>query len=107
MYKESVKQLKIVLINIAVTIDEYGNIYGGELLEYLCTYNRNTLFVHADTTVSASLGFIEKHCKFTPFGYGLRNLLNKVFEDNHCVNAYEYLLRYQEVKKTNEFNNHI
>ena len=103
MYNEAISQVKYSLINIAITADEYGNVYCGELLEYLCTYNRNTLFIHADVTISASLGFVESHCKMTPFGLALKNLLNKVFDDNHCMDSYIYLLKYKEAAEYNEF----
>lgn len=105
MYKNGVYQTKLFFTGIAIVADEYGNIYCGELLEYLCCYNRNTLFLDSDTTVSASLGYIEAYGKFTRFGYALRSLLNRTFEPNHCLNAYEYLERYKAVKDTNEFNN--
>jgi hypothetical protein len=104
MCRESIKQTTQFFIGIAVFADEYGNVYCGELLQYACTYNKNTLFIQSDTTVSAALGYVSLHTKITPFGLALRNLLDKLFEPNHCENAYEYWELYQKVKLQNKFN---
>jgi hypothetical protein len=82
--------IKYLMNRISVAIDIFGNVADGEFLEDTVTSAENTLFGDGTTTISASMGDLAKRLKLTTrFGRGLNNLLSKVFEPNHSINAIE------------------
>lgn len=81
--------IKYILLRLAVAIDIMGNVVVGELLEDAITSEEKTFFMDGKTTISASVGHLEKNNKLNKFGLLFTKLLGKVFENNHSVNAYE------------------
>lgn len=87
--------IKAVFLNLswlcgqtAIAIDLLGNVISGELLEDCLTSEENTTFRDPNITISASVGKLEIEGKLNKTGIWFSKLLSKVFEDNHCINAY-------------------
>ncbi|RLD69234.1 MAG: hypothetical protein DRI95_00650 [Bacteroidetes bacterium] len=84
---------KYVLYSLAVGLDLLGNVAVGELIELLVTDKRNTLLGKGNITISASLGKLQLEKELNKRGLKFSKLLDKIFEQNHCILAY---LKYTE-----------
>jgi len=80
--------IKYLICQIALTIDLIGNALAGELIEYIITSERNTLFGKGNVTISASVGDLELRKNLNKRGLKFTKLLSYIFEENHSVNAY-------------------
>jgi len=80
---------------VAIYIDIIGNIVIGDLMEICVLKDKNiidTWFGKKEHTISQSLGELEINGKLNKFGIFITKLASKVFEDNHCINAYNHYI---------------
>lgn len=88
--------LKCLLVDdgLAIAIDKFGNVAGGEMLEDCVTTREDTWFGLGDTTISAAVGKEEIECYLNKTGFWLTKLLSRVLGKNHSIDAY-----HKELKK--------
>lgn len=85
-----------IIRQVAIGIDQVGNVIAGELIEDCITKEENTTFSKSGITISASTGKLETEGKLNKVGIWFTETLSKVFEENHSVIAYKLWLRDQE-----------
>lgn len=87
---------------VSIKWDEMGNVWG-EWLEDVFTGEEKTTFGDKNTTISASIGFLEhKGIKMFNRTKKLSQLLNKVFrEKRHCLGSWEIKKAIEEVHNRN------
>ena len=92
--------IRFFLMQIAVSIDIYGNVIAGELIEDLVTAEEDTLFGKGDITISTALGKLQKDNKLNNTGIWLVKVLDRLDRDHehHCLYAYE-LYEFKQDKK--------
>lgn len=78
--------------HIAIGIDLLGNVMAGELLEDIVTSNEDTFYGHSEYTISAATGKLEQDKALNKTGLFFTSILSKVFEKNHAILAYRYIL---------------
>lgn len=86
--------VKYFMMKIAISIDLFGNVAGGELVEDCVTTKEDTWYGKGEHTVSAATGKLEQHEELNKFGLKFTKLLSKVLGKNHSLDAY-----YKEIKK--------
>jgi hypothetical protein len=93
--------LGVMIGNIAISYDVFGNVLGGEMLEDLITFEEETTFGEP-ITASASIGEVEIKGKLIPQGEKLSKVLNVVFNQrSHAVDS--WLIHLERLKLTNQF----
>jgi len=83
--------LKCLLVEdgLAISIDKFGNVAGGEMLEDCVTTREDTLYGRGDVTISAATGKEEMECYLNKTGAWLTNLLSTVLGKGHSITAYK------------------
>lgn len=86
---------------VSIKWDEMGNVWG-EWLEDVLTDKEKTTFGDKNTTISASIGYLEHKQINFKIAKKLSNLLNKVFrEKRHCLGSWEIKKAIEEVESRN------
>lgn len=85
--------LMFLFHSIAYSIDLFGNVIFGNFLELFITQKQDTLFGKSKHSISQALGFLQKYQWLNKRGVRLVKLINKIFGDKHCINAYEYYVQ--------------
>lgn len=93
---EILKVIASMIEQLAIGIDQIGNVMGGELIEDCITAEEDTTFRKSGITISASVGKLEYENKLNKTGWWLTKLLSKVFGNEHSVRAYKYWIRSQQ-----------
>lgn len=76
-------------MRIAVAVDMFGNVAGGELVEDCVTAREDTLYGDGNATVSAATGKLEQNDELNKVGKFFTKLLSVALGRNHSVNAYK------------------
>lgn len=84
------KGFKLLEHSLAISIDIYGNVTSGELIEDLITTAEDTYFGHGSYTISAATGHLELNRLLDEEGIWFTNALSFCFEENHSINAYNF-----------------
>lgn len=92
-----INQIIIVIASIieqvAIGIDQVGNVMAGEFIEDCITAEENTTFRESGITISASTGKLESEGKLNDVGTWFTKTLSKVFGKDHSILAYKRWLR--------------
>lgn len=84
--------IKYLLIEIAISLDLFGNISCGEAIEDCVTAKEDTLYGRGDITISAATGELEMNGNLNTFGWKFTSTLSKVLGENHSINCYKNYL---------------
>ena len=90
--------IKYLSLEVAISIDLFGNVICGEAIEDLITSEEKTLFGSGDITISTSIGELETKNKLNKTGIKFSKFLSKVLDKNHCVESYNRYLYNKKFK---------
>lgn len=90
--------IKYLSLEVAISIDLFGNVICGEAIEDLVTSEEKTLFGSGDVTISTSIGELETKDKLNKTGIKFSKFLSKVLDKNHCVESYNRYLYNKKFK---------
>lgn len=85
-WKTGLKKLDKWFMTMAISVDQFGNIACGKVLQMFLTKKNGHPFNDEDDTVSYVLGRNEYKNRLTKFGKFIVNVLDFV-DKNHCTNA--------------------
>jgi len=80
--------IKTYYMNLAISLDQFGNVACGELLNTILITDIKHLFGNPDETISSVLGKNKLNNSLTKLGTLLDNFLNKL-DDNHSIKSIE------------------
>ena len=83
------------LLQIAISIDQLGNVLMQHLLNALWTKTGGYRFGNRDETISSALGRNKKLGTLTSFGKGIDKILD-VIDPNHSLNSIDYYIEPSE-----------
>lgn len=90
--------IKYLSLELAISIDLFGNVVCGEAIEDLVTSEEKTFFGKGDITISTSIGELETKDKLNKTGIKFSKFLSKVLDKNHCVESYNRYLYNKKFK---------
>lgn len=91
LIKGGIKGLGEYLLQIAVSIDQLGNVMMQHLLNLLWVKKGGYLFGNRDETISSALGRNKKLGMLTFFGKGIDRFLDTI-DPNHTLNSIDYYI---------------
>jgi 8-oxo-dGTP pyrophosphatase MutT (NUDIX family) len=77
------------LLQIAISLDQLGNVLMQHLLNFLWIKKSGYPFGNRDETISSALGRNKQEKSLTPFGEGIDRLLD-VLDPNHTLNSIDF-----------------
>jgi hypothetical protein len=83
------KNRKRYFLNIAISLDQFGNVVCATLLNMTMLKGDYISFGHEDETISSCLGRNKKRGTLSGMGISLSNLLNKL-DENHVEKSIEF-----------------
>ncbi|WP_064198656.1 MULTISPECIES: hypothetical protein [Emticicia] len=90
IYKKSIQGLGEYCLEIAISIDQLGNVIMQHLLNLIwITKKSENKFGNRDETISSVLGKNKRDNTLTRFGIGIANLLDSI-DENHVLNSIDY-----------------
>jgi len=80
----------------ALNLDKLGNVIIGELIEWVVTTKKNTLFGKYQNSISQAFGFLIFVKRLNKKGIYFAKIIDYVFGKDHCINAYLNTLFHME-----------
>lgn len=90
-YKKSLSGLGSFFLEIALSIDQLGNVVMQHLLNLLWIKKNGYKFGNPDETVSSVIGKNLKNKSLSSFGQVISNILDKI-DPNHSLNSIDYYI---------------
>ncbi len=89
LFKKHVSGLGDYFLEIAISIDQLGNVVMQHLLNLLWVKKNGYKFGNRDETISSVIGKNLKNKSLTSFGKIISNILDKI-DPNHSLNSIDY-----------------
>lgn len=92
------RTIQYFCLNIAISIDLFGNVICGEAIEDIITTDEKNLFGDGEVTISTATGEIESRDKLNKTGRKFSKFLSKVLDKDHCISSYKRYLHNKKFK---------
>lgn len=89
---------KFFCMQIAISIDLFGNVTTGEAIEDFVTYKEETMYGNGNVTISTATGQLEYEKELNKTGINFSKVLSVILDKDHCVASYKRFLHNQTFK---------